>query len=315
MPLASSNDLILAGIKDILAALTNPSANSPLLPLTNSHTEAMQTISSLLTGLASKPQPEKKDVAPSNPAQATTTTVPSKPTAPTTEPTAAPSPRVETSTTQPATKPIKTALALRVEQTKRPRTAKPDAIVEPPATFDNSNGGPAGKRRRKRAAQCKAEQGKPKQGPTAPATKSKSVTSPPSSNTCKQKRSAATHRHGTRSSSHRQQAAANSTQATADAINTTFDHQKHSAAMPSILTQARLLNTPNSEDSAVDKIRLRRTQQDSGWNKHLLLHYSLPSNIKPTYVRFVAAFGTKYCGLTFTWDYNNHTIDISMPDG
>jgi hypothetical protein len=39
MPLASSNDLILAGIQDILAALANPSANSPLEPLTDSHTK------------------------------------------------------------------------------------------------------------------------------------------------------------------------------------------------------------------------------------------------------------------------------------
>jgi hypothetical protein len=54
-------DLILAGIQDILAALANPSANSPLLPLIDSHTEALRTISSHLTGLTGKPQPARQE--------------------------------------------------------------------------------------------------------------------------------------------------------------------------------------------------------------------------------------------------------------
>jgi hypothetical protein len=37
MPLSSSNDLILAGVQDILEALRNPSPRSPLDPLTDSH--------------------------------------------------------------------------------------------------------------------------------------------------------------------------------------------------------------------------------------------------------------------------------------
>ena len=41
MPLASSTDLILAGIQDIVHALKNPSANSPLPPLTDSHHDAL----------------------------------------------------------------------------------------------------------------------------------------------------------------------------------------------------------------------------------------------------------------------------------
>jgi hypothetical protein len=36
MPLASSMDLVMAGVKDIIHALHNPSANSPLAPPTNS---------------------------------------------------------------------------------------------------------------------------------------------------------------------------------------------------------------------------------------------------------------------------------------
>jgi hypothetical protein len=130
------------------------------------------------------------------------------------------------------------------------KTNQPPATGEPPATFANSTG-PASKRRLKRAAQRKAAQSKPKQGPTAPATKAQSATTPPSSNTYyKQKRSAADHRHGTRATSRRQQASANSTQATANASNTTLpSSNKHSTATPSILTQEQLLITPNSANA------------------------------------------------------------------
>ena len=56
MPLASSNDLILAGIKDILHALHNPSPGSPLAPLTDSHYDALTTLTTILTSVA-KPLP------------------------------------------------------------------------------------------------------------------------------------------------------------------------------------------------------------------------------------------------------------------
>jgi hypothetical protein len=51
LPLASSNDLILAGIHDILHALRNPSAGSPLAPLTDSHVDALTTLTTLLTSI------------------------------------------------------------------------------------------------------------------------------------------------------------------------------------------------------------------------------------------------------------------------
>ena len=47
MPLASSTDLILAGIKDILHALHNPSPGSALAPLTNSHTDALHQLTTI----------------------------------------------------------------------------------------------------------------------------------------------------------------------------------------------------------------------------------------------------------------------------
>jgi hypothetical protein len=52
MPLASSNDLILASLADLTHAIANPSASSPLAPLTVSHVATLQLIQTLLTGLA-----------------------------------------------------------------------------------------------------------------------------------------------------------------------------------------------------------------------------------------------------------------------
>ncbi|KAI2496471.1 hypothetical protein MHU86_18012 [Fragilaria crotonensis] len=52
MPLASSTDLILAGIRDILHALRNPTPGSPLAPLTDSHYDALTQLTSILTSIA-----------------------------------------------------------------------------------------------------------------------------------------------------------------------------------------------------------------------------------------------------------------------
>ena len=52
MPLASSSDLIMAGIKDIHHALLHPSPGSPLAPLTDSHTAALRQLTKVLTSIA-----------------------------------------------------------------------------------------------------------------------------------------------------------------------------------------------------------------------------------------------------------------------
>ena len=52
MPLASSTDLIMAGIKDIHHALLHPSPGSPLAPLTDSHTAALRQLTEVLTSIA-----------------------------------------------------------------------------------------------------------------------------------------------------------------------------------------------------------------------------------------------------------------------
>ena len=53
MPLASSNDLILAGIADIVRALRNPTLGSPLHPLSDSQHEALTQLTSIITSVAS----------------------------------------------------------------------------------------------------------------------------------------------------------------------------------------------------------------------------------------------------------------------
>ena len=55
MPLASSNDLILAGIHDIVQALRNPSPKSPLAPLTDSHHDALSQLTTILTSIVEPP--------------------------------------------------------------------------------------------------------------------------------------------------------------------------------------------------------------------------------------------------------------------
>ena len=53
MPLASSNDLIVAGIQDIVQALKNPSPKLPIAPLTDSHHDALVQLTSILTSIIS----------------------------------------------------------------------------------------------------------------------------------------------------------------------------------------------------------------------------------------------------------------------
>ena len=53
MPLASSNDVILAGIQDIVHALQNP---SPLPPLIDNHHDALMQLTELLISVAAPPR-------------------------------------------------------------------------------------------------------------------------------------------------------------------------------------------------------------------------------------------------------------------
>ncbi|KAI2494253.1 hypothetical protein MHU86_20271 [Fragilaria crotonensis] len=67
MPLASSNDLILAGVQDIIHALQHPSPGSPLAPLTDSHHNTLVQLTKILTAVAS----DTRDPEPTPPPAAT----------------------------------------------------------------------------------------------------------------------------------------------------------------------------------------------------------------------------------------------------
>jgi hypothetical protein len=49
------------GIQDIIQALQNPTANSPLAPCTDSQVQALQDLTSLLTGIPKAKKPNHKD--------------------------------------------------------------------------------------------------------------------------------------------------------------------------------------------------------------------------------------------------------------
>jgi hypothetical protein len=77
MPLASSTDLVMAGIQDIIQALQNPTANSPLAPRTDSQVQALQDLTSLLTGIIKQDNndaPSLRVDAPATTLNETTTT-------------------------------------------------------------------------------------------------------------------------------------------------------------------------------------------------------------------------------------------------
>jgi hypothetical protein len=69
MPLATSTDLILAGIQDILHALQHLSSSSPLAPLTDSHVAALRQLTTVLTNIVAPtelttPEPAGAPISP-----------------------------------------------------------------------------------------------------------------------------------------------------------------------------------------------------------------------------------------------------------
>ena len=166
MPLASSNDLILAGIQDIVHALNNPSPGSPLAPLTDSHHHALRQLTDCFSTVPTPPE-MPPDVA-TNPAllppalppfpvsarvpNAAPTTAPTA--APTTAPTAAPTPdtplRVPLSFKDALLRvPILPRPAKRVHFTPLPSTTTG-------ATYDNSTGSLGKRLRRQRPSKRNA---------------------------------------------------------------------------------------------------------------------------------------------------------------
>jgi len=151
MPLASSTDLVMAGIKDIVHALQNPTANSPLAPRTDSQVKALLDLTQLLTNIASDTDdvsvldvPAPKVAAPPT-APVLRVQIPTKP---------APTPPIVTPTA-PSLRVVAppTSTIVPTPTAPTPPTV-PDVVPE--ATYDNSTGA-AGKNRRRRSRKAAAK--------------------------------------------------------------------------------------------------------------------------------------------------------------
>jgi hypothetical protein len=110
MPLASSNDLILAGLQDILHALHHPSPGSPLAPLTDSHHNALLHLTSILTSLVAPPTNHL--TLPTNPTDSALT---------------------------PSTLPVLSPITPRLDPPLRVALAPPPRVATPPAPSRPSN--------------------------------------------------------------------------------------------------------------------------------------------------------------------------------
>jgi hypothetical protein len=167
LPLATSNDLILAALADIIQALRNPTPHNSLLPLTTQHHNMLTTLATVLTGLTTKPQPAPANMPPAllrvppgePPLRVPTTGTtplrinfepqeqPAAPPQPTTGPTLIPADDTPLDSSPPPTAPL------------------PLPPPTTPVTYDNSTGT---KGRRKRRQTRQAARPKAVQAPTAP---------------------------------------------------------------------------------------------------------------------------------------------------
>jgi hypothetical protein len=140
LPDSSSTVTIVTCLKDIVGALTNPSPQSPLAPLTDTHNKALRDITELLTNVVPSPQP-----AP------TVLPIPSAP-KPTQSVLRVPKPGPDTSTEQPAP-PLRVLVpktAVRFTTDTKPHKAD----RAPPLAYAEATG-LAGTRRRKQQRNLK----------------------------------------------------------------------------------------------------------------------------------------------------------------
>jgi hypothetical protein len=165
MPIASSTDLILAGIKDILHALKHPSPASPLAPLGADHVATLVLLSELITGLTS-PKPDESteplrvpvEADPAPPLRVPSPPIGTSPSPPSnvphlippdeTEAPVQPAPTTNPVPTFPSDRPIVTAPSAPTPVPTAPTPTESPSV--PPTTFDNSTG-PRGTRRRRQA--------------------------------------------------------------------------------------------------------------------------------------------------------------------
>ena len=145
MPIASSNDLILAGVQDILHALHHPSPGYPLAPLTDSHHAILTQLTSVITSIAEPTRMPAADLTDLT----SSTTDPALRVVPIV-PIPAP-PLIEASAT-PVIPPVSHDAPLRVPTAKTPKgvTFAPLPTPTGGATFRNCTGTPGKQRRRAR---------------------------------------------------------------------------------------------------------------------------------------------------------------------
>ena len=145
MPIASTNDLIVAGIGDIIAAIQNPATPAPIEPLNARSIASLQELSSILTGLAA-------------PALRVSNTLPTdEPTTPLPTATPAPAPALRVMpTTLPTAEPDSPVPS--VPTTVTPASVSPAAAPNvTPAVTDGLTADVIGKvRRRRKPAKSKA---------------------------------------------------------------------------------------------------------------------------------------------------------------
>jgi len=288
LPYASSTDLIVAGIHDIVSALQNPSPASPLAPLTDNHVQALTQLITLLTGITNAKSAPTLRVATSTKQQDS----PSHEIAPVmrVEPTLTTPPNIDDVHTEPSVTPTPDSNA-------NPTTASDNVppSATPTATYDNSTGPAAQRRRRK---QNKKKQNKNTNSSTTLPSKP-STTSPPASIT-----EPPTHPHHTRSKGKRVHFAQTATDELVPVKQTDIEYlalhgnavNPDSGQIAEYTELSRCSDGPAWIESCADEIG--RLCQGRGSNSHMptgtdTLHFirrdQIPYGRTATYLRIVCA--------------------------
>jgi hypothetical protein len=141
MPFASSTDLVMASIQDIIQALQNPTANSPLAPRTDSQVQALQDLTSLLIGIIKQDNHDAPSLRVDAPATLNETTTTTK----------------QSSSMKTSVDNLAPALRVEVKEPLTEPTVPPHQVqADEPATYENSTGA-KGRRRRKQARKAKKD--------------------------------------------------------------------------------------------------------------------------------------------------------------
>lgn len=204
MPLASSVDLVIAGARDIVHALNNPSPGSPLAPLSDSHASALRELTTILINDPVRVPAEERSTAPVDTAIAIDNSTPTDDTDNSTQQDATTPQTVRKVSFDPTLPPPKSsslprhnettsASPLRVEKwhPATPLRVNDDEQEEAPATATYTNStGYQGRRRRKQSKRNATTQ--PVTAPTAAPASIPPTPKEPSRRT-------ASHQHFTRS--------------------------------------------------------------------------------------------------------------------